>query len=436
MLKQIKYISFFILAAIVAGCAASDPYIKEAEKNLKDQNFQQLLTAAEQAINNPPDDGLGYYYKAVAVGNLTQEKPADQRKDDYMDARNAFETASAAFDTLEEKPDVADRIPLIKNAFWRTEHNRAVEIVTSDSLQEAVGLGTAVSHLENATAIMPDSVLSWEVLAEVYVMNEDMDGAINAMSTAIKKLDQPEPNKFRRLALFHRNQQNAGKAAEVLEEGKKLYPNNIEITQDLTDAYLQAGKIEKGISTIQELIDRNPDNPQYRLVFGTAVYQSVLKMNSDLGDKYDQLNEAKKQLQNAPENSDEAAELEAQIAELESETEELQSEVDNLTDQAIDQLEQVMELDGQNFKAVNTLGIIYQNKAAALIEKRNNTLDNELAAEYDQEAKQMLQNASEYYEMAADIQPDNQDIWRSLFQVYTALGMTEKAQDASEKAGL
>lgn len=436
MLKQIKFIGFFISLGLVAACASSDPYVKEAEKSLKDQNYQQLLTAAEQAINNPPDNGLGYYYKAVAIGNLAQEKPADQRQQDYLQARKSFETAEAAFDTLEEKPEVAERIPLIKNAFWRTEHNSAVEIVTTDSLKEAVGLGTAVSHLENATTIMPDSVLSWEVLAEVYVMNENMDGAINAMSTAIKKLDQPEPTKFRRLALFHRNQQNPEEAIEVLEQGKKLYPDNVEITQDLTDAYLQAGRIEKGISTIQELIDRNPDNPQYRLVFGTAVYQSVLKLNSTLSEKYDQLSELKKQMRDASEGSDKAAELEKQISELTAETDQLQSEVDNLTDQAIEQLKEVMELDGQNFKAINTLGIIYQNKAAALIEKRNNTLDNEKAAEYDQQAKSMLEKAAQHYEKAAEIQPDNQDIWRSLFQVYTALGMTEKAQEASEKAGL
>jgi len=436
MLKQIKFIGLFILLGLVSACATSDPYVKEAEKNLKDQNYQQLLTAAEQAINNPPDNGLGYYYKAVAIGNLAQEKPADQRQEDYLEARTSFETAEAAFDTLEEKPDVAERIPLIKNAFWRTEHNKAVEIVTTDSLKEAVGLGTAVSHLENATAIMPDSVLSWEVLAEVYVMNENMDGAIRAMSTAIKKMDQPEPNKFRRLALFHRNQQNPEEAIEVLEQGKKLYPDNVEITQDLTDAYLQAGRIEKGISTIQELIDRNPENPQYRLVFGTAVYQSVLKLNSTLSEKYDNLSELKKQMRDASEGSDKAAELESQISELTAETEQLQSEVDNLTDQAIEQLEQVMELDGQNFKAVNTLGIIYQNKAAALIEKRNNTLDNEKAAQFDQQAKAMLEKSAEHYEKAAEIQPDNQDIWRSLFQVYTALGMTEKAQEASQKAGL
>jgi len=86
MLKQIKFIGLFILLGLVSACATSDPYVKEAEKNLKDQNYQQLLTAAEQAINNPPDNGLGYYYKAVAIGNLAQEKPADQRQEDYLEA--------------------------------------------------------------------------------------------------------------------------------------------------------------------------------------------------------------------------------------------------------------------------------------------------------------------------------------------------------------
>lgn len=40
------------------------------------------------------------------------------------------------------------------------------------------------------------------------------------------------------------------------------------------------------------------------------------------------------------------------------------------------------------------------------------------------------------YEKATEIEPDNQSYWRSLFQVYTSLGMNEKAEAAMEKAGM
>jgi len=436
MLHKLKCTVFFLTIGILAGCGTSDPYVKDAKSNLENQDFQALLESANRAIENPPDNGLGYYYKGVALGELAQQKPPANRQEGYQKALDAFKQAEETFATLEEAPEEAERIPTLKNVFWRNEHNSAVEIVTNDSLKQAKGLDTAVAHLKNATTIIPDSVLSWEVLAEVEVMNENIEGGIEALTRAIEMLDKPEPNKYRRLALFHRNQQNPEKAVQILEQGQELYPENIEITQDLTDAYLQAGKVDKGVSTIQALINEDPENPQYRLVYGTAVYQTVLEMNNELGQKYDKISELKSELDDMNAESDEATELKNQISQLEAEADSQQEEIDRLTSGAIDALKKVVEMDPQNFEALNTLGIIYQNKAAALIEKRNNTRDNEEAAEYDSRASENLRNAMVYYEKASEQQPDNKDIWRSLFQIYTALGLEDKAKDAANKAGI
>jgi tetratricopeptide (TPR) repeat protein len=59
-----------------------------------------------------------------------------------------------------------------------------------------------------------------------------------------------------------------------------------------------------------------------------------------------------------------------------------------------------------------------------------------MAAEYDQRAKDNLEQARQYYERAAEINPDNPENWQSLFQVYTALGMEEEAEEAMQKAGM
>ena len=436
MLHKLKFVVFLITAGMLAGCGASDPYVKDAKENLQNQNFEALLESANQAIENPPDNGLGYYYKGVALGELARQNPPANRVEDYEKALEAFNRAEEIFASLEEAPEEAERIPTLKNVFWRDEHNSAVEIVTNDSLKQVKGLGTAVDHLKNATSIIPDSVLSWEVLAEVEVMNDNIQGGIDAMTRAIEMLDKPEPNKFRRLALFHRNQQSPEKAIEILEQGQQLYPENIEITQDLTDAYLQADRIDKGISTIQALIDTDPENPKYRLVYGTAVYQTVLGMNTDLSQKYDKISELKRELDGLDADSEEAADLKSQISELEEEASVQQEEINKLTSGAINALEKVIEMTPKNFEALNTLGIIYQNKAAALIEKRNNTRDNEEAAKYDTRASENLREAMVYYEKASELQPDNQDVWRSLFQIYTALGMEDKAKDAADKAGI
>ena len=116
---------------------------------------------------------------------------------------------------------------------------------------------------------------------------------------------------------------------------------------------------------------------------------------------------------------------------------ELQQESSELTDIAIDNMEQVVELLPEDDDAHNILGIIYQNKAANLFEQRNSIVDDsELVQELDQRAREALQEARQYYERAAEIDPDVPEYWESLFQVYTTLGMEEEAREAMEKAGM
>jgi tetratricopeptide (TPR) repeat protein len=169
-----------------------------------------------------------------------------------------------------------------------------------------------------------------------------------------------------------------------------------------------------------------PENAQYHLVYGTTIYQSATTLTEELSDNYDQLFE----LEQAGEEDT------AQIDSLEKANEELQKQIDHMTSEASTSLKKVIELRPEEAVAYNTLGIIYQNKAAALFEERNRTEDNDKAAELDKQAKDQLQEARQYYEKAVEIEPENKQYWANLFRVYTSLGMNDKAQEAMEKAGM
>ncbi|MDX1671665.1 MAG: tetratricopeptide repeat protein, partial [Balneolaceae bacterium] len=114
----------------------------------------------------------------------------------------------------------------------------------------------------------------------------------------------------------------------------------------------------------------------------------------------------------------------------------LQSSISELTNQAEEKLKTVIEYRPNDANAYNTLGIIYQNKAATLFEERNLTEDNKKAKQLDQKARDMLRQAMKYYENATEIDPDNKEYWQALFRVYTTLGMDQKAKEAMKKAGL
>ena len=434
-----KFTTYFVITlfvGIIAGCGSSNPFVDEASSNIKDQNFQAALEAAEQSIQNQPNDPLGYYYKGVALGEIADTKDPSARKEYYERMNQAFEQAKDIAAKAEEVPSEIERIPAVKNAVWQTEHNKAIEYASDDSVKNTVSnpLEISIAHLNNATTIQPDSVLSWDVKAQVYYMNDNVDGAVTSMEKVMSLKDSLEVDDYARMAGYYSINEMPEKAISTLEKGIEQYPENKDLATRLADGYTNAGQTEKAISTIESLIEQEPENPQFHLVLGTQIYKTVLNMSDTLKMNSDKIFDLRQQMKQS--QGDKAAQLKQQISQLESENSELQQRITSLTDRATKELNTVLEYRPNDATAYNTLGIIYQNKASALFDKRNRTDDNQKAAEIDAQAKEALKQAMKYYESAAQIDPDNQEYWKNLFSIYTALGMDKKAEEAMQKAGM
>lgn len=438
-MKKLPYLLVTLLIGIFIGCGSSNPLVDEAKSSIESQNPKAALESAEKSIEQYPGDPLGYYYKGVALGELAgAEKDPAVRQDFYNQMNEAFSTAESVADTSESVPGEIERIPSVKNVLWQTEHNRGVEMARDDSLQNTVDEPLAVSsqHLKNATIIQPDSSLSWNVLSQVAAMNEDFQEAANAKEKYIGMVPDTTagPNDYIQLASYYFNLDEQEKVVEVFEKAQDQYPNNQDIVSNLADAYNRVGEPEKAISTVERLVEQDPENPRFHLVLGTQIYQQALTLNDSLAATSEEMLQLQKKLQNA--SGSEAEQIQQQISELEQEVQTLRPRVDELTNRAEDELQTTLEYDSESASAHNTLGIIYQNRAKTVFDERNRTTDNAEAKKLDDEGKEMLREAMNYYEQAAEIEPDNQDYWRSLFSIYTALGMDEKAQDAMEKAGM
>jgi len=437
--KNLPYLVITLLIGLLIGCSSSNPLADKAKSNIEKQDYQAALDAAKQAIDKYPNDPLGYYYKAVALGDMADQLDDPSKSQDlYKQMNDAFDQASALADSMKEKPKELNRIDAVKNVLWQSEHNRAVNLATDDSLKNAVKnpMKKSVLHLENATIIQPDSSLSWNVLAQVASMDKDFKKAADAKTHYINMVQDTtvKPKDYMQLASYYYQMDNQQKVLETFEKAQKQYPNNEDIVSNLADAYNRVGKPDKAISTVEKLVEQNPENPQYHLVLGTQIYQKALVYNDSLSSNSDKIMQLQQKLNKA--SGSQKKQLQSQIDKLENENEQLHSEVNNLTDRAEKELKTTLKYRPKSDKAYNTLGIMYQNKAKAMFDKRNRTKDNQKAAQYDKEGKKMLREAMNYYENAAKIKPDNKSYWRSLFSIYTALGMDKKAQEAMKKAGM
>lgn len=436
-MKPFSLLSTLAVAILFVGCTSVSPLVKETQDNIGSGNYEAALASAELAIEENPTSGVGQYYKAVALGSLGQDsEDVAARRGYYADALSTMEEAKSLFSAAEDVPDEADNADNIIRAIWADEHNSAVEILTVDSIAASYAdpNQVAVDHLLNATTLAPDSVISYSVLSSAYYRVGDIESATTAYEWVMELLPTPDVDDYNYMINLYLASQRFENARDLATEAQSAFPTDERFIQYLADSYLQTGETDKAIEIVEDLIASDPTNPQYRLVLGTQVYQTVTELTDQISEMYVELYDQSQALRSL--SGSEKSDAEATLAELQAEADALEADIVGYTDLAIEQVTRATELDPSSANTFNILGVIYQNKSALYFDKRNNTADYDLADEYDAQAREILDMARVAYEQATKLDEGNPEYWQSLFQIYTTLNMPEKAQEAMEKAGI
>lgn len=429
-MKKHIYSLFAALLILVfaASCETGDPLISPIKAGIDSQNYDAALLAADSAIIKEPSNPLGYYYKAVILGKIAEAEPVvSERTSTYEEMRANLLEAEVLFDTEGNSyVEVTQVTPLILNT-WSFEHNEGIKYATNDSIMATIDnpLELSIAHLINATTINPDSILSFDVLAQIYYMNQEYGKAAESITTAIKLQDKALASEYDRLGSYYFLNEEPEKAVAAMREGLELYPDSVSLVQKLADGLFQIDRTDEALEVMNDLIANDPDNARYHLVVGSRVYQRVLTLSDTYSLNSDKIFELER-------NNGSEEEINA----LKAENETLDAEITDLTAKAEEALLKAVELDNTIPATFNTLGVLYQNKSASLFEKRNNTVDNDEAERYDELAREEACKAMTNYEKAAELDPDNTSYWSSLFRIYTLLDMREEAEAAMEKAGM
>lgn len=430
-------IPVFLFVGLLTGCETTDPVIDQAQLNIYTQNFDSAYAGLDRFIAQNPDNGLGYYYKALANAEEAKTiQPPSSRKPVYRDFRENAVTSRELFDGMEEAPEEAAEVTDLILSTWGYEHNSSLDYATNDSVMATVDepLQIAIAHLENAIIVNPDSTLSYDVLSQIHYMNNDFAGAADALAQSMEMKDPPPASDYDRVAVFFAQSERPEQAIEYLEEGLEIYPDTVSLTQKLADNYMTVGKRDQAIEVLEDLISTDPENPQYHLVLGTVMLQETEQFTDRITEIYEEIYDLQRNLRNA--SGSEAEEIEGQITELENEIERNLEMVTEYNDLAESELIRTTELRPNDATAFNALGILYQNKAAVLFSQRNYAEDLDQVDKFDTAAKEELTKAMEAYEKTVEINPENTSAWRSLSNVYITLDMQEKAQKAMDKAGM
>jgi tetratricopeptide (TPR) repeat protein len=430
-----------LLALGLSSCKTTDPNIENAELAIILGNTDDAIGYAQTALENDPESAVAYFYLGYAHITRASAQPAEERVPDYSEGRNYFLQAQELYEAQDLVTDESSDIPGILFEYWGFEHNEGIQPLTDDIVSTPRdSLIKARHHFRNATTINPDSAMTFNLLAEVSYLLGDVDEAVETTRYIIDNLRGAELFNYYRLSYFLMDSGDSEGALAVLLEARDENPDNIEVAQEVANMYLQMGRSDEALQEVQKLIEMDPDNPQYRIVYASQVYQLVQELDNQIRDLNNDIYDIGREVRTKS-NEPGATEADIQpmldeIRQKEAEVRELIEESFRFSDIAEESLHLALQSETENPDIYATLGVIYQNRAAVLQNLRNMTDDMDEYERLDGEATEFLEKALPNYEKAAELQPDNQEHWFSLFQVYTALGMESEADQARERAGI
>ena len=173
---------------------------------------------------------------------------------------------------------------------------------------------------------------------------------------------------------------NDDKAYEILQEGRKAFPNNQTMVTDEVNVYLKKDQHKEAMEALQVAIQGEPDNASLHFALGFV--------NDRL---------AAKEIETDPKGN------EAYTGYLAA---------------AEKSYAKSVELDGENFDAVYNLGALYFNQAVKMQEAANLIDDTKKYEAAKVEAEKVFEKSLPILEKAYQINPDDKGVLISLKQLY------------------
>lgn len=381
-----KALSFLIIIGMAFSFTAfqcSSTELTSAKLYIQQKNYDKAIESLEKDVSKNPKSDEGYYLLGYVQGEQGDLNSMIESYDKSLAVSNKF----------------AKEIDDYKKFQWQDNFNKGVGLfnrgtkVTDNKDSSDVFFNKSIEKFENCILVEPDSVGAYQNL--VYsLINADRDTELEAPLKKIIELNH-SASAYVDLSKVYNNQavvqmnsykdtknvadsldamKTYNKEIALLEEGFKLYPEDAAILAQLSNAYVEANKMETAMETFKIGIEKDPMNEIYRFNYGVLL----------LG----------------------ANEFEA----------------------ASEQFEKAIEIKNDYTSAYYNLGVTYLKWGAALQDKA-------IADESDDISyKEKYEAAVAPLEKYLASNPEDSAIWNYLGKVYANLGDTEKSKDAFDKA--
>lgn len=384
----------FFIGCTTPSSTTQEPLNTDA---LSKQQLENELQTINRQIDAGTTDADTYYQKAYLLSEYAQKlgQPAE-RTPSYMDMHSTLKRAQDLYTNMNRAAGQQQVDELLK-VTWSNEHNLGVQIMQSDSTLDGKDFEKAAVHFKNATVILPDTAISYKMEARAYYQNHKPELAIEALEEARNHIDRLPSDMLEQLAFLYQETEQPQKAVAVYEAAESFSDENLNIIHGLANAYISAEEHDKAVELLERLVENEPENIVYAHSLATEYYylgSIKLRTMMNSADDFNQLPEAHLMFEKAEK-----------------------------------QFTNALELSSGNNEIQLAFAKFYQN-VSAQYQKVLPEVDNEQREQLKVRISNYLTSSIPLFERLVRQDPDSTTLWSNLYQVYTYLGMSEKAEEA------
>lgn len=386
------------------GCSTLSPSSQKTvqPEELSKQQLEAEISSANKKIQADQADADLYYHKSYLLTQYAQklDEPAE-RTQTYQELQTTLEKAGELFEEA-NLPSGNQKVDELLKVTWSSEHNLGVQIMQSDSTLESEDYNKAAAHFKNATKILPDTAISYKMEARAYYKNGKNKQALRTLEEAKNQINNLPAEMLEQLAYLYLETRQPKKAIEIYEEAESAFDsNNLNVIHGLANAYISAGEHEEAVSLLKNLVKSKPDNIIYAQTLAREYYHLGTSGLSKLAEGTAGPEEEKNIIAKA----------------------------DSLFSQARTQLESAMNRNSGNLELQESLAGFYQNTASRY-QKVLGEVSDERKSEIRKIINDYLSSSIPVYESLVQQNPEAENYWKNLYQVYSYLGMSDKAEEA------
>lgn len=358
-------------------------------------NYENALETVNLQIEDSPNNQELRILKAEILQKIAVENyQPENRESVYSNLRNTTDEINFSTNRYRTKTDS------ILNSAWMHEQSAGVRLLQQDGTDNFdQHFERVIAHFTNAVTIIPDSIVTYNLMATTYYRHGNLSEAITTLEAIEEQGFTRPPETCEKLAYLYLEAGQIDQSVEIYETLSANNPDSEIYQQGLVNSYILSDRHSDAIALLEELTGVYPNRVQYREALATERFylmrQNILEETQDPGfDNY---------------SDGEVEELLSQLNDISS----IYKDIDETLPSSEERQQRIAA---------------FYVSAADLIEELQNHAGDSMSERLSEQEETYLRESIPYWQTLYEANSDRAAYAYSLIEVYSELGMESEAE--------